>query len=278
MCVCVSVQWVRCLGTFDFCVQWPEFPKLFGGIFVKSLFFGVVVVLSVPVWDVIDLLKYCFQWLKSLSHLWTWIPRNESSKVLVVPVLECEVSVVLVSRSQNVNSQNSFGICLEWYKIPEPFDTCFKAPYFCSFWKNLNSKVNRLCLMVCCIWAVLECVSRLWEIWKYMYFSQEFEVFEICEEFFSMVLGLWSIGVGMGALSQDMMFLSCLNYCIPGRVPSGSDGKESASNTGLIPGSRRSPGEGNGHPLQCSCLENPHGQRSLVGDSPWGHKESDMTD
>ena len=121
MCVCVSVQWVRCLGTFDFCVQWPEFPKLFGGIFVKSLFFGVVVVLSVPVWDVIDLLKYCFQWLKSLSHLWTWIPRNESSKVLVVPVLECEVSVVLVSRSQNVNSQNSFGICLEWYKIPEPF-------------------------------------------------------------------------------------------------------------------------------------------------------------
>ena len=145
--------------------------------------------------------------------------------------------------------------------------------------------------MVCCIWALLECVSRLWEIWKYMYFSQEFEVFEICEEFFSMVLGLWTIGVGpevgMWALSQDMMslscfffffFLSCLNYCIPGRVPSGSDGKESASNTGLIPGSRRSPGEGNGHPLQCSCLENPHGQRSLVGDSPWGHKESDTTE
>ena len=27
-----------------------------------------------------------------------------------------------------------------------------------------------------------------------------------------------------------------------------------------------------------SCLENPHGQRSLVGYSPWGHKESDMTE
>ena len=26
---------------------------------------------------------------------------------------------------------------------------------------------------------------------------------------------------------------------------------------GLIPGSGRSPGEGNGNPLQCSCLENP---------------------
>ena len=139
--------------------------------------------------------------------------------------------------------------------------------------------------MVCCIWALLECVSRLWEIWKYMYFSQEIEVFEICEEFFPMVLGLWGTGVGtevgVGALSQDMMSLSCLNYCIPGCVPSGSDGKESASNIGdpgLIPGSRRSPGEGNGHRLQCSCLENPHGQRSLVSDSPWGHKKLDMTE
>ena len=33
---------------------------------------------------------------------------------------------------------------------------------------------------------------------------------------------------------------------------------------GLISGSGRSPGEGNGNPLQYSYLENPHGQRSLV--------------
>ena len=31
-------------------------------------------------------------------------------------------------------------------------------------------------------------------------------------------------------------------------------------------------------PLQCSCLEKSHGQRSLVGYSPWGHKESDTTE
>ena len=31
-------------------------------------------------------------------------------------------------------------------------------------------------------------------------------------------------------------------------------------------------------PLQYSCLENPHGQRRLAGYSPWGCKESDMTD
>ena len=39
-----------------------------------------------------------------------------------------------------------------------------------------------------------------------------------------------------------------------------------------------SPGGGHGNPLQYSCLENPSGQRSLVGYSPWGFKESDMTE
>ena len=34
--------------------------------------------------------------------------------------------------------------------------------------------------------------------------------------------------------------------------------------------------EGIDNPLQYSCLENPHGQRSLVGYSPWDRKESDM--
>ena len=46
-------------------------------------------------------------------------------------------------------------------------------------------------------------------------------------------------------------------YCMG--FPGGSDGKESACNAGnlgSIPGSGRSPGEGNGNPLQYSCLEN----------------------
>ena len=46
----------------------------------------------------------------------------------------------------------------------------------------------------------------------------------------------------------------------------------------LIPGSGRSPGGGHGNPLQCSCLENPHGQRSLAGYSPQGHKGLDTTE
>ena len=47
---------------------------------------------------------------------------------------------------------------------------------------------------------------------------------------------------------------------------------------GLIPGLERSPGGEHGNPLQYSCLENPHGQRSLAGYSPWDPKESDTTE
>ena len=46
----------------------------------------------------------------------------------------------------------------------------------------------------------------------------------------------------------------------------------------LIPGLGRSPGVGNGNLLQYSCLEKFHGQRSLVGYSPWDHKEPDSTE
>ncbi|KAI4548547.1 hypothetical protein MG293_000877 [Ovis ammon polii] len=63
--------------------------------------------------------------------------------------------------------------------------------------------------------------------------------------------------------------------------PGGSDGKASAYNAGdlgSIPGSGRNPGEGNGHPLQYSRLENPMDGKSLVGYSPWRRKELDMTE
>ena len=56
--------------------------------------------------------------------------------------------------------------------------------------------------------------------------------------------------------------LQCLkeNGVVFAYNPGGSEVKESASSAGdpgLIPGSGRSPGEGNGNPLQYSCLENP---------------------
>ena len=56
--------------------------------------------------------------------------------------------------------------------------------------------------------------------------------------------------------------------------PGSSDGKEFACNAGdlgSIPGSGRTPGEGNGNPLQYSCLESSM-------DRPWSHKELDTTE
>ena len=58
-------------------------------------------------------------------------------------------------------------------------------------------------------------------------------------------------------------------------LASRSIGKESACNAGdlsSIPGLGISPGGGHGNPLQYSGLENPHGQRSLVGYTPWSRK------
>ena len=47
--------------------------------------------------------------------------------------------------------------------------------------------------------------------------------------------------------------------------------------TGSIPGLGRSPGGGNGNPLQYCCLGNPM-NRSLVGSCPWDYLESDTTE
>ena len=63
--------------------------------------------------------------------------------------------------------------------------------------------------------------------------------------------------------------------------PGDSDSKESTCNAGdlgSIPGLGRSPRGEHGNPLQYSCQENPHGQTSMVGYSPWGCKKLDMTE
>ena len=47
---------------------------------------------------------------------------------------------------------------------------------------------------------------------------------------------------------------------------------EDIRDAGSMPGLGRSPGGGHDNPLQYSCQENPHGQRSLVGYGPQGHR------
>ena len=63
--------------------------------------------------------------------------------------------------------------------------------------------------------------------------------------------------------------------------PGGSEVKASACNVGdlgSIPGSGRSPGEGNGNPLQYSCPENPMDGGAWWATVPQGRKESDATE
>ena len=61
--------------------------------------------------------------------------------------------------------------------------------------------------------------------------------------------------------------------------PGGSAGKEPAMQETQAPSlGWEDPLEEEGNPLQYSCLENPHGKRSLVGYIPWGHKELNTTE
>ena len=74
---------------------------------------------------------------------------------------------------------------------------------------------------------------------------------------------------------------NCGSPCKEGDFPGDSDGKEYACSVGdlsLIPWLGRSLGGRHGNPFQYSCLENPHGQRNLVGYSPWDCKELDTTE
>ena len=71
---------------------------------------------------------------------------------------------------------------------------------------------------------------------------------------------MWQEQEAMGQESLTVpSWLICLSLCQLG-FPGGSDGKASTYNAGdlgSIPGLGSSPGEGNGNPLQYSCLENP---------------------
>ena len=95
---------------------------------------------------------------------------------------------------------------------------------------------------------------------------EEIGIGQIC------LIGLWGFQGIIHSFTYPVHLL--------GAFPSGSDGKASAYNAGdlgSIPRLGRSSGEGNGNPLQYSCLEKSHGQRTLVGYSPWDPKELDTT-
>ena len=94
--------------------------------------------------------------------------------------------------------------------------------------------------------------------------------------------GAWWVAIYGVAQSRTQLKQLSSIHSLEG-FPGSSDGKESACNkgdTGLIPGSGRSPGGGHGSPLQYSCRENPLDRGAWRGGglySPWGHKATEVT-
>ena len=102
---------------------------------------------------------------------------------------------------------------------------------------------------------------------------------ELVSDQLSVIYSCWKI--------QEFSITSRINILDKTRdkisYPGGSDCRESAckmGDLGSIPGWGKDsiPGGGHGNPLQYFCLENLHGQSSLAGYHPRGHKESDMTE
>ena len=89
---------------------------------------------------------------------------------------------------------------------------------------------------------------------------------------------IWWTRTGKAKSENHMLLEILLENLGSGSFPDGSDGKESTCNVGnlgSVPGSGRSPGEGNGNPLQCG---ESNGQGSLDGYSLQGHKQPDTTE
>ena len=93
-----------------------------------------------------------------------------------------------------------------------------------------------------------------------------------------LLLGQSSLECAAWDVNKKGLVLIYMCVCV---FPASSVGEESACNAGdlgSIPGLRSVPGGGHGNQFKYSLLENPHGQRSLVGYSPWGRKEQDTTE
>ena len=82
---------------------------------------------------------------------------------------------------------------------------------------------------------------------------------------------------GWGDAGHKLLISMHLHLPSPGWLRWYKESTYDAVDSGSIPGLGRSPGEGNGNPLQYYCLQNPMG-RGAWQYSPWSHKELDMTE
>ena len=117
-----------------------------------------------------------------------------------------------------------------------------------------------------CSWVPSQTIQNIWKVGLSIATYEALLVAQLVKNLPAMQETLvWFLGQADPWIRNRLLTLVFLGF------PGDSDGKEYAyksGNLGSIPGLGRSPGGGHGNPLQYSCLENPHGQRSLVGYSP----------
>ena len=127
-------------------------------------------------------------------------------------------------------------------------------------------------------------------MYQYTMYSINLHVFKLCINSVMLYIMFWGFLPIMfiifacadpSSSTYSIFLFNKRTWVSASKWPTSSAGKESTYNAG-DPGSiavlGRSPGGGHGNPLQYSCLENPHGQRSLAGYSPCVHTELDTTE
>ena len=142
---------------------------------------------------------------------------------------------------------NTFS-CTCWLSV---FFGKISIQVFCLF---------KLCWMVIIIFLILSCISSLCILdinpLSIISFANIFSHLVDCVFILSVVP--FAVQKLSSLIRSYLLVFAFISFAVG--FPGGSDGKDSscnAGNLGLIPESGRSPGEGNGHPLQYSCLGNP---------------------
>ena len=139
-------------------------------------------------------------------------------------------------------------------------------------WGHIGPKT--LSMEMFLIWLL---TFRIWTVYSLLEERQKFILLTLFETFpsyssvFSREIMIVPVGHHDAIITKSKWHISWFSLEVKASPCNVGD-------LGSIPGLGRSPGGGHGNPLQYSCLENPHGQRSLVGYSLWGHKESETTE
>ena len=151
-------------------------------------------------------------------------------------------------------AQHQLHLHCWWTRV----QVCFMFPSvgWRDLWYLLHRSVTRINLMhvwlilsvYCGTWvfsSILPMVT-MWADWLWTHYL--IFVFTVILDFIFLIKFCWSIVASPVALVVKNLIVNTGDL----------------RDMGLIPGSGRSPGEGHGNPLQNSCLENPHGQKSLL--------------